>query len=118
MRMLVAARIIAVSLIVATMAGLSPPAKADTSFGFYVGRPGFSLYVDRGPRYGYGPYRYYDRYGPYRYYDRYYYERRPYYSVPRSYRTRQCTYWSERCVRRWGYGNKNYRGCMRYHGCR
>jgi len=28
-----------------------------------------------------------------------------------------CGYWSRRCARNWGYGGRNYRGCMRYHGC-
>jgi len=28
-----------------------------------------------------------------------------------------CRHWSRRCARNWGYGGKNYRGCMRYHGC-
>ncbi|WP_147361483.1 hypothetical protein [Dichotomicrobium thermohalophilum] len=30
----------------------------------------------------------------------------------------RCAYWHRRCVRNWGYGNANYYGCMRYHGCR
>lgn len=30
---------------------------------------------------------------------------------------RGCGYWSRRCAHNWGYGGKNYRGCMRYHGC-
>lgn len=47
---------------------------------------------------------------PYGYY--YPYRSRRYYGLPR------CTKWHRRCVRNWGYGNRNYRGCMRYHGCR
>jgi len=38
----------------------------------------------------------------------------------RYYRSRHhggCRYWSRRCAHNWGYGGKNYRGCMRYHGC-
>lgn len=48
------------------------------------------LYVPyyRGRRYGYGP-----RYG-------------------------RCSYWRRRCAANWGYGNSNYYGCLRYHGCR
>jgi hypothetical protein len=102
MRMLVAARVVAVTVMLAVLAGHSPAAKADTSFGFYVGRPGFSFYFDRAPRYRYRPY---------------YYAPRPYYRAPRSYRARSCDYWSARCGANWGYGNKNYRGCMRYYGC-
>jgi hypothetical protein len=29
----------------------------------------------------------------------------------------RCTYWSYRCAQNWGYGNSNYYGCLRYHGC-
>lgn len=29
----------------------------------------------------------------------------------------RCGYWSRRCANNWGYGGKNYRGCLRYHGC-
>jgi len=29
-----------------------------------------------------------------------------------------CAQWSRRCDRRWGSGNPDYYGCMRYHGCR
>ena len=47
---------------------------------------------------------------PYGYY--YPYRSRRYYGLPR------CTKWHRRCVRNWGYGNRNYTGCMRYHGCR
>jgi hypothetical protein len=28
-----------------------------------------------------------------------------------------CGYWSSRCAENWGYGNSNYYGCLRYHGC-
>lgn len=76
------------------------------SFGYYG--PGVSIYV--GPRPYYRPY-YYSPPPVYRY--------RP---APRYYRYRaapsRCTHWSNRCSRRWGYGNRNYRGCMRYHRCR
>jgi hypothetical protein len=67
--------------------------------------------------------RYYDRpyfgfyFGPY-YYDRYDYDYYPYrYRYRRSYRGR-CSDWSRRCARNWGYGNNDYYGCLRYHGCR
>jgi len=69
---------------------------------------GFHLYI--GPRH-----RYYRRH----YYYRPYYYRRRYYR--RRYHRRRygrCGYWSKRCARNWGYGGKNYRGCLRYHGCR
>jgi hypothetical protein len=38
------------------------------------------------------------------------------YSRPR-YSSGSCGYWSSRCVENWGYGNSNYYGCLRYHGC-
>jgi len=52
--------------------------------------PRIRLYLPyyRGRRYGYGP-----RYG-------------------------RCSYWRRRCAANWGYGNSNYYGCLRYHGCR
>jgi hypothetical protein len=28
-----------------------------------------------------------------------------------------CSYWRYRCAQNWGYGNSNYYGCLRYHGC-
>jgi len=30
----------------------------------------------------------------------------------------RCSGWSRRCDQRWGSGNSDYFGCMRYHGCR
>ncbi|WP_147361484.1 hypothetical protein [Dichotomicrobium thermohalophilum] len=30
----------------------------------------------------------------------------------------RCAGWSRRCDQRWGSGNPDYYGCMRYHGCR
>lgn len=30
---------------------------------------------------------------------------------------RSCYSWGQRCARRWGYSNRNYFGCLRYHGC-
>jgi len=30
----------------------------------------------------------------------------------------RCGYWRKRCGANWGYGNSNYYGCLRYHGCR
>lgn len=74
-------------------------------FGYYS--PGLSIQVGRYPYYGhYGPY-YRPYYRPYRY---------------RSYRRRsygnRCARWSRRCSRNWGYRNRNYYGCMKYHHCR
>lgn len=40
------------------------------------------------------------------------------YRSRRYYRSSRCRRWHRRCVRNWGYSNRNYRGCMRYHGCR
>jgi hypothetical protein len=30
----------------------------------------------------------------------------------------RCDYWARRCADNWGYGNNDYYGCLRYHGCR
>lgn len=88
------------------------------NFSVHVGPGGFSLSV--GPRYGYR--RYYRRgYRPYyrRYYQPYY---QPRYYAPRYYaprrRVSRCNYWARRCAANWGRHNSNWRGCMRYYGCR
>lgn len=87
--------------------GLPQAAEAGKRGHFGVSSAGFSLYIGRGH---YSPY--YERR---HYYRRYYRYRRP---AP-SYRTRpsRCEHWSRRCAANWGYGNNNWRGCMRYHGC-
>jgi hypothetical protein len=28
-----------------------------------------------------------------------------------------CARWREACAENWGYGNNDYYGCLRYHGC-
>jgi hypothetical protein len=38
-----------------------------------------------------------------------------YYDVPVA--GGQCEIWHRECVASWGYGNADYYGCMRYHGC-
>ena len=88
------------------------PAFADSYVNFGFSGPRFSFNYQKYPRY-----RYYG-YGPRYYSPRYYYA--PRYSRPyRSYRSgRSCSYWRDRCARSWGYGGKNYRGCLRYHRCR
>ena len=93
-------------------------AKTYYSFGYYG--PGVSFHVGRYPHYHYyGPYHY----RPY-YYRPHYYSYRPYYYRPYTYRrryysgSRRCSRWSRRCARNWGYRNRNYYGCMRYHRCR
>ena len=71
-------------------------------------------------RHGRRFYRRYPRSGIYFYYNpapRRYYN---YYPKPRrSYRRQEsyCSYWSRRCAANWGYGGRNYRGCMKYYGC-
>jgi len=36
----------------------------------------------------------------------------------RRYRShRSCRHWRHRCADNWGYRNRNYYGCLRYHGC-
>lgn len=86
----------------------SAEARSRVSFGYYGS--GFSFYVGPRPHYYYRPYYY----RPY-YYRPYYY--RPYYAPRRSYSSR-CSKWRYRCRRNWGYGGRNYRGCLRYHRCR
>jgi hypothetical protein len=88
------------------------------NFSLYVGPGGFGLSV--GPRYGHRYRRHYRRsYQPY-YYGRRYYA--PRYYAPRYYaprrRVSRCGYWARRCAARWGRYNNNWRGCMRYSGCR
>ena len=75
MALIAAAFLLAPALTVAS----APPAKADVSFGFYVG-PGYSPYY--GP-YGHRPYGFYQR--PYGYYQPYGYYNRPYEYYGRSY---------------------------------
>jgi hypothetical protein len=41
---------------------------------------------------------------------RYYYPAQPQYGG-------RCEYWRQQCIRNWGYGGPNFRGCLRYHGC-
>jgi len=73
---------------------------------------GVRIYI--GPRYRhYRRYRY-RRYHRPRVYHRYYLGHR--YGYGRRYG--RCGYWSRRCAANWGYGGSNYRGCLKYHGCR
>jgi len=39
------------------------------------------------------------------------------YRERRSQDYRGCGHWRRACSRNWGYGNNNYYGCLRYHGC-
>jgi hypothetical protein len=53
------------------------------------------------------------------YYDGYPYPAFPYdgyYSQPDI--GGSCGYWGDQCAMNWGYGNNDYYGCLRYHGCR
>ena len=89
-------------------------ARSYVSFGYYG--PGIGIHVGHYPYYGY--------YSPYYYrpyYYRPYYSYRRYYSRPYTYRrsySSRCSRWSRRCAANWGYGGRNYRGCMKYHRCR
>jgi hypothetical protein len=71
----------------------------------------------------YGPRYRYPRYGYPHYYRGYYYPRMwwgvpgPVYVPPRPVYGGHCARWSNRCASRWGYRNRDYWGCMRYHGC-
>lgn len=63
-----------------------------------------------------GP-RYRSRRGRHRHYYRGWWYAYPWWlhAVPHSYG--RCNYWHRECRRRWG-GGRDYRGCMRHHGCR
>lgn len=106
-------RIVFAAAVLAAVLSLPHQAEAGprVSFGYYG--PGVSIYV--GPRPYYPPYYYRPYYGPY-YYQPYYAPRR--YYVPRRSYSSRCAKWRSRCARRWGYGGRNYRGCLRYHRCR
>ena len=92
----------AVLAVAAIVAICGPPnqaeAKPQTYYSFQFSAPGLNFFMGRYPR----PYYYR-------------YSRRPY--ANRSYGGR-CQYWSNQCVRNWGYRNPNYFGCLRYHRCR
>ncbi len=47
-------------------------------------------------------------------YDPYYYGGYDYTPPPRG---SSCSRWKRRCQANWGYGNEDFWGCMRYHGC-
>lgn len=79
------------------------------SFGFGHHKPYFGYYK-RYPYYG-SPYYY----KPYPSYGYSYSPRRQKYATNRGDR---CAQWSKQCEVNWGYGNSDYRGCMRYHDCR
>ena len=82
-------------------------ARAHSSFSLHA--PGFNLHIGKYPAYRYyGPYNYQPYYAPYY---------RPY-TYRRSYSGGRCARWSRRCAANWGYRNRNYYGCMRYHRCR
>ncbi|MFN0263781.1 hypothetical protein ACKTEK_07880 [Tepidamorphus sp. 3E244] len=90
-------------------------------------RSGDHPHLDGGSRY-YGNSHYRGGHRSYRHRRRgsglsfYYYAPRYSYPRRRTYRSRparnSCSYWSRRCTANWGYGNNDYRGCMRYYGCR
>ena len=68
-----------------------------------------------------GPSIYFGLGSPYYYGYPYYYGSPYYYPRPRyrrSYGGGRCTRAHRACVARWGYPGSNYRGCMRYEGCR
>lgn len=95
----------------ALMATPNAAEAGNRNFNLHVGPGGFGLSI--GPRYGYG-HGYYPRR---RYYSPYYYSpppRRHY----RKQRYGRCHYKAKKCARNWGWRNHNWRGCMRYYGCR
>lgn len=113
-RLLGLAMVAAVGL--AALTGAPEQAQAHKrGFSLYLGHGGFGLSV--GPRYGYGYYPYYGHYyRPYTYRRHYYYAPRKRYYRKRRYG--RCSRWANRCARNWGWHNRNWRGCMQYHGCR
>lgn len=71
----------------------------------------------------YGPRYRYPRYGYPHYYRGYYYPRvwwgAPAYVPPPRVviPAGRCARWANACAANWGYGNRDYYGCLRYHGC-
>lgn len=103
---------LAAGLGLATLTAAPQAADAGSrNFSLYVGPGGFGLSV--GPRWRHRHYRRYHRpyyrgwYGPPR---RYYYRKRRYGG--------SCHWKAKKCARNWGWHNRNWRGCMRYYGCR
>lgn len=93
--------------VLASAGALTVPQQAEAgSRSFSLHAPGVHLHIGRG--------HYRDRYYGSRYYRPYTYSRPYAYSRPGPSR---CGHWSSRCADNWGYGNRNWRGCMRYHGC-
>lgn len=89
--------------------GLSKPTKADDGFSFGYYGPGYSFYPGHYPSHIYNPHFY----RPYHYY---WYG--PRHNTRRhSKNSGRCSQWTQACTTSWGYGNVNYRGCMRYHSC-
>ncbi len=116
-------RVLTVMAALVVVCGSSKPSQATGyySFGYYG--PGISIYTGHYPRHYY-PHHYY-RHGYYYGHQPYYYGHRKRYTkrrYRRSHRYRKyagrCSRWSRRCSANWGYGNRDYRGCMKYHGCR
>jgi hypothetical protein len=77
------------------------------------GRPGYRSYRKRGRGWRRG-----------RRHGRHHYRRRHrdsgigiFLNLAPRYSSRSCRYWSRRCANSWGYGNRNYYGCLRYYGC-
>ena len=93
----------------------------------YRGGRGYRGYRRYGRRYGRGRggYRRYGGYArPWRRYRRRYRRGYSFYAYPYYWRapryaySNRCVRWRRRCAANWGFGNANYYGCMRYHGCR
>lgn len=106
-------KVAVVLVAVAGICGWAQPSEAKVKFGFGYYGPGISFYA------GHYPYYHYPHYYPHHYRPYYQHRYRPRY---RRYRYRRyggrCGRWSRRCAANWGYGNNDYRGCLRYHGCR
>jgi len=101
--------LVAAAVALLALAGAGSPAEARNGFSLYIGGPGFSFGFGGYPRYYYDDDPYHILPYPYPRYPRYY-------QSPRN-QGGGCAYWSRRCAANWGYGNRNYRGCMRYYGC-
>ena len=61
--------------------------------------------------------RYRSRRGRHRHYYRGYWYAFPWWLHAGPVYSRNCNYWRRQCRQRWG-GGRDYRGCMRHHGCR
>lgn len=109
-------KLVRVLTLVAAMgivSGLSKPAEASDGFSFGYYGPGYSFFPGHYPSHIYHPHISV----PYHYF--WYGTTRPTHRTTRRHikASGRCSQWIKACKANWGYGNVNYRGCMRFHSC-